>query len=142
MSNVHPYVTENPTCRKKMIGTLTSGILKSAHTLISPISFDKLCSVATSRHSNTLPLPNHLRIVALPSDLERVSIYSIIKFLYHSSTIKLLLLLILIKWLYLSLKALVLRWKSRSALWLLWHANLYKDATRVGTAVKRRRTSQ
>ena len=126
---------------EKMIGTLTSGILKSTHTLISPISFDKLCSVATPRHPNTLPLPNHLRIVALPPDLEMVSIYSIIKFLYHSSTIKLLLLLILIKWLYLSLKALVLRWKSRSALWLLWHANLYKDATRVGTAVKRRRTS-
>jgi uncharacterized metal-binding protein len=56
-------------------------------------------------------------------------------FLRHRSTIKLILLLRLIKWLYLSFKALVLCWKSRSALWLLWHANLCKVATRVGTAV-------
>ena len=126
---------------EKIIGTLTSSILKSLHTLMSLISFNKLSSVATPGHPKPLPLPNHLRIVALAPDLERVSIYSVIKFLYHSSTIKLLLLLILIKWLYLSFKALVLRWKSRSAFWLLWHANLCKVATRVGTAVKRRRTS-
>ena len=126
---------------EKMIGTLTSGILKSLHTLMSPISFNKLSSVATPGHPEPLPLPNHLRTVALAPDLEKVSIYNVIKFLHHSSTIKLLLLLILIKWLYLSLKALVLRWKSRSALRLLLHANLYKVATRVGIAVKRPRTS-
>jgi hypothetical protein len=88
---------------EKIIDTLTLGILKSAHTLISLISFDKLCSMATPKHLNTLPLLNHFCIIALLPDLEMVSIYSIIKFLYYSFIIKLLLLLI-----YLSFKALVL----------------------------------
>ena len=124
-----------------MIGTLTLGILKSAHTLISPISFNKLCSVATPRHPNTLLLLNHLRIVALPPNLERVSIYSIIKFLYHSSTIKLLLLLILIKWLYLSFKALV-RVGNHDQPCGCYGMQIYiRLPPRVGTAVKRPRTS-
>jgi hypothetical protein len=105
--NVHPCVTENPTCRK-MIGTLTSTILKPMYTIISPISFYKLYSVATPGHSEPLLLLYHLRIVVLAPDLQRVSFYSVIKFLYHSSTIKLLLLLIRIKWLYLCFQALVL----------------------------------
>jgi hypothetical protein len=40
---------------KKIIGTLTLSILKSVHTLISPIIFNKLCSVATPGH---LKVPN------------------------------------------------------------------------------------
>lgn len=44
-----------------------------------------------------LLLPNHLRIVALTPDLQKVSFYNRIKFLHHRSTIKFLLLLILIK---------------------------------------------
>jgi hypothetical protein len=66
--------------------------------------------MATPRHFEPLPLPNHVRIIALTPDLQRVSFYSVIKFLYHCSTIKLLLLLILIKWLYLSFKASVPYW--------------------------------
>jgi hypothetical protein len=48
-------VTSIPVCRK-MIGTLTLNILKSVGTLISSINFYKLCSVATSGHSEPLSL--------------------------------------------------------------------------------------
>jgi hypothetical protein len=54
------------------------------HTLISLIIFNKLCSVATPRHPEPLLLENHVRIVALTPDLQRVSFYSIIDFLYYS----------------------------------------------------------
>jgi len=69
---------------KKIIGTLTLSILKSAHTSISPIIFYKLCSVATPEHPEPLLLENHVRIVALTPDLQRVSLYSVIDFLYYS----------------------------------------------------------
>jgi hypothetical protein len=69
---------------KKMMGTLTLSILKSVHTLISPIIFNKLCSVAILGHLAPLLLENHVRIVALTPDLQRVSFYSIIDFLYYS----------------------------------------------------------
>ena len=69
---------------EKLIGTLTSNILKSAHTLISPISFYKLYSVATPGHREPLPLENQVRIIALTPDLQRVSFYSVTEFLYHS----------------------------------------------------------
>ena len=58
-----PYVPE------KIIGTLTSNILKSIHTLISLIFSYKLYSVATLGHPETLPLENHVRIIALTPDL-------------------------------------------------------------------------
>jgi hypothetical protein len=88
---------------EKIIGTLTSSILKSVHTLISPIFSYKLYSVATPGHPKPLPLENHVRIIALTPDLQRVSFYSIIDFLNHSSTIKLIPSLILIKESYLGL---------------------------------------
>jgi hypothetical protein len=72
---------------EKIIGTLTSNILKSVHTLISPIFSYKLYSVATPRHPKLLLLENHVRIIALTPDLQRVSFYSVIGFLYHSSTV-------------------------------------------------------
>jgi len=50
---------------EKMIGTLTSSILKSVHTLISPIFSYKLYSVATPGHPEPLPLEIHVRIIAL-----------------------------------------------------------------------------
>jgi hypothetical protein len=54
---------------EKMIGTLTSSILKSVHTLISPIFSYKLYSVATPGYPKSLLLENHVRIVALTLDL-------------------------------------------------------------------------
>ena len=54
------------------------------HTLISLINFYKLCSVATPRYPKPLLLENRIYIVALTPDLQRVSIYSIIAFLYYS----------------------------------------------------------
>jgi hypothetical protein len=69
-----------------MLGTLTLSFLKFVHTLISPIIFYKLYSVATPEHSKPLLLKNHVRIVAFTPDLQRVSFYSITEFLYHSST--------------------------------------------------------
>jgi hypothetical protein len=88
-----------------MIGTLTLSILKSVHTLISPIFFYKLCSVATPGHLEPLLLKNHVRIVALTPDLHRLSFYSVTDFFYRSSTTELLPSLILIKGFYPSFKA-------------------------------------
>ena len=56
-----------------MIGTLTSSILKSVHTSISPIFSYKLYSVATPGRPEPLPVENHVRIIALTPDLQRVS---------------------------------------------------------------------
>jgi hypothetical protein len=61
------------------------------HTLISPIIFYKLCSVATLGHPKLLLLENYILIVALTPNLQRVSFYSVIEFLHHSSTTKLIL---------------------------------------------------
>jgi hypothetical protein len=88
-----------------MIGTLTSSILKSVHTSVSPIFSYKLYSVATPGYPEPLPLENHVRIIAFTPDLQRVSFYTIIDFLYHSSTTELILSLILIKESYPSSKA-------------------------------------
>ena len=119
---------------EKMIGTLTSSILKSGHILISPLLFYKLYSMATPRHSNPLLLKNHVYIVAIISDLQRVSFYSITDFLYHSSTTELIPSLILIKGSYPSDKPSLLCKKSLSVLWLLWRANSCMIATRICTS--------
>jgi len=67
------------------------------HTSISPIFFYTLCSVATPGHPESLLLENHVHIVALTPDLQRVSFYSVTEFLYYSSTTELILSLILYK---------------------------------------------
>jgi len=108
---------------EKIIGTLTSSILKSVHTSISPIFSYTLYSVATLRHPEPLPLENHVRIIALTPDLQGVSFYNIIDFLHHSSTTELILSLILIKGSYPSSKASLPYRKSSLALWLLWRIN-------------------
>jgi hypothetical protein len=54
------------------------------HTSISPIFSYKLYSVTTSRYPKPLPLENHVRIIALTPDLQRVSFYSVIAFLHHN----------------------------------------------------------
>jgi hypothetical protein len=70
-------------------------------------------------HLKPFLLENHGRIVALTPDLQRVSFYSVIYFLYHSFITKLILSLILIKGSYPSSKASLLYRKSSLALWLL-----------------------
>jgi hypothetical protein len=70
---------------EKIIGTLTSSISKSVHILISPIFSYKLYSVATPGQPEPLLLENHVCIIMLMPDLQRVSFYSVIGFLYHSS---------------------------------------------------------
>jgi hypothetical protein len=85
---------------EKVIGTLTLSNLNSVHTLISPIFSYKLYSVATLGHPEPLLLENHVRIIGLTPDLQRVSFYSAIEFLHHSSTTELLPSLIYIKWSY------------------------------------------
>jgi hypothetical protein len=59
------------------------------HTLISLVFSYKLCSVATPGHPELFLLENHVRIDAFTLDLQRVSFYSVIDFLYCSSTTKL-----------------------------------------------------
>jgi hypothetical protein len=66
-------------------------------TLISPIFSYKLYSVASPGHPKPLLLENHVRIIALTPDLQRVSFYNIIGCLYHSSTTELITSPILIK---------------------------------------------
>jgi hypothetical protein len=78
-----------------MMGTLILSISNSVHKSISPIFLYKSCSVATSEHSEPLPLENYVRIVALAPDLREVPLYGAIEFLHYSSTIELLSLLIL-----------------------------------------------
>jgi hypothetical protein len=89
---------------EKIIGTLTLSILKSVHTLISPIFSYNLYSVATPGHPKPFLLENYGRIVALTPDLQRISFYSVIDFLYHSSTTEFILSLILIKGSYRALR--------------------------------------
>jgi hypothetical protein len=104
------------------------------HTSISFIIFYKLYSVASPGHPEPLLLENHIHIVAFTPDLQRVSFYSIIEFLYHSFTTELILSLILIKGSYLSSKASLLCRKSLLVLWLLWRVNSGKVATRISTS--------
>jgi hypothetical protein len=90
--------------------------------------------VTTLEHSESFPLENYVRIVALAPKLQKVSVYGTTEIVHHSSTIELLSLLILRKGLYPSFKAYYQAWKSSLAVWLPWHANLCKVATLVGTS--------
>lgn len=119
---------------EKIIGTLTSRILKSVHTLIYPIISCKLCSGAISEHPEPFSLRYYVRIVALMPDLQRVSLPIITNPLYYSSTTKRILSIRVVKESYLSSKASPLYGKSTTALWRLWHADLYKIATRDSTS--------
>ena len=67
------------------------------HILISLIFSYKLCFVATPRHPKPLLLENHIYIVTLTPDLQRVSFYSITDFLYYNSITELISFLILYK---------------------------------------------
>jgi hypothetical protein len=90
--------------------------------------------MATPRHPEPLALKNYVRIIALTPNLQSVSFYSVINFLYHSSTTELIPSPILIKEPYPSSKALLRSRESSLALWLLWRVNLGKVATRINTS--------
>jgi hypothetical protein len=101
-----PYVPE------KIISILILRILKSVHISISPIFSCKLYPVAISEHPEPFLLENHVRIIALTPDIQKVSFYSIINLFYYSSTTKRLLSLIVVKESYPSSKASPLYRKS------------------------------
>ncbi len=97
----------------------TSHSLELSLVLISLIFSYKLYSVATPKHPAPLLLENHVRIVALRPDLQRVSFYSVTDFLNHSSTTELIPSRMLIKGSYPTSEASLPCRKSISALWLL-----------------------
>jgi hypothetical protein len=66
------------------------------HTLVSAIILYKSCAVATPKHLNPFLPKNYVRIVAFAPNLQRAFFYSRTVFLPYSTTVKLLLLLILI----------------------------------------------
>jgi hypothetical protein len=104
------------------------------HPLIPLITFYKLYSIATPRHPKPFLLENCIYIIALTPNLQRVSIYNIIVFLYYSSTTKLRLSLILLKESYLKSKTLTLCKKSLLAIWCYCGQNLSKVAMRISTS--------
>ena len=80
---------------EKIIGTLTSRILKSVHTSISLIIFCNLCSVAIPERPEPFSLGSHVRIVALMPDVLMVSFCSITSYFSYRSITELLTSLIL-----------------------------------------------
>jgi hypothetical protein len=82
---------------ENLTGTLISSINKSMHTAISLIIFCKLYSVATPGYLKCRRLKNSCSRRRLTPDLQRVSFYSVIEFLHHSSTTELIPFLILCK---------------------------------------------
>ena len=94
--------------------------------------------MATPGHTKLLSLENHVRIITFTPDLQRVSFYSIIGFLYHSSTTELITSPILIKEL-LELSGITTMQGSSSALVAAVacrfmhdrHADLYLGSKRV-----------
>jgi hypothetical protein len=82
---------------KKTIGTLTSNMSNSPHISMSPKFLYKSCSIATSKSFKPFQQGNYRRIVAFAPSLWNVSVHRKIEFLYYSSTIGLLSLLIQVK---------------------------------------------
>ena len=58
------------------MGTSALSISKSVHASVSLILLHKSCSMVTTEHSEPLLLENHIGVVALQPDLQRVSIHS------------------------------------------------------------------
>jgi hypothetical protein len=94
-------------------------ILKSVHTSKYSILLSEPYTIATPKHFGLFLPGNSVRAVALTLDLRAASFYNTREFFYYKSTIKLLLLLILIKGSYPIFKPFLPSWKPSSALWLL-----------------------
>lgn len=80
--------------------------------------------VATPEHFESLALGNYVRVVALASDLWKVSFHRATVLLHYNPTIKLFSLLVFVKGLYPSLKPHCYARRSSVVLWLLWYADL------------------
>jgi hypothetical protein len=85
---------------RQILGTLNLSILNSIRTSIIFIFLHKLYFAAIPEHSESFALKSYVNVVAHALDLQRVSINNETEFLYYSSTIKLFLSLMLIKWSY------------------------------------------
>ncbi len=97
-------------------------------------SLYELYSVAIPEHFESFALKNYIDFVAPTFDLQRVSIYNKTEFLYYSSTIKLFLFLILIKWSYLSFMTLLLYQGVILNLVAVVARKSMQDITRIGTS--------
>jgi hypothetical protein len=89
--------------------------------------------VATPEYRDPSQLENYLRIVAFPLDLFRISFYSVIEFLHHSTTTNLILLLELTRGQYLTLRVLQPCW---GVIISLVAGVVREAATQIGTAKK------
>lgn len=126
-----------PCVPEKLIGTLTSSILKSVHTIASPIILYKLHCITTPYCSKCFRFKNYVHTVIFTLDLQRVSFCSVIDFLYHSLTNTLLLPLIPIEGFIRALRPLINMREIVNILMALWRANLCRIATRFGTSDRR-----
>ena len=122
---------------EKLIGTLTSSILKSVHTIASPIIFYKFYCITTPDCPRCFRFKNYVHIVIFTLELQRVSFCSVIDFLYHSLINTLLLPLIPIEGFIRALRPLINMWEIVNILMALWRANLRRIATRFGTSGRR-----
>ena len=122
---------------EKLIGTLTSSILKSVHTIASPIIFYKLYYITTPDCPKCFRFKNYVYIIIFTLNLQRVSFCSVIDFLYHSLTNTLLLPLIPIEGFIRALRPLINMREIVNILMALWRANLCRIATRFGTSDRR-----
>jgi hypothetical protein len=75
------------------MSTLTRSISTSIHFLKILHVFHNLCLIANSGHFGTLLLEIYIRLVVLTPDFQKVLVYSVIEFLYYSSTTEILVLL-------------------------------------------------
>lgn len=122
---------------EKLIGTLTSSILKSVHTLVSPIFTYNLYCITTPYYPKYFRFKNYVYTIIFTLDLYRVSFYSVIDFLYYSLTNILLLPLIPIEGFIRALRPLISMREIVNILMALWRANLCRIATRFGTSDRR-----
>jgi hypothetical protein len=90
--------------------------------------------VATPGYPKPLPLENHVRIVALAPDLQRVSFYSVTNFLHHNSTTELIPSLILYKGVLSEALGLTIMQAIIISLVAAVRGNLGKVATRISTS--------
>jgi hypothetical protein len=92
---------------ENILGTSTSSNYNSICTLSFAIFLYKLYTVANFKHLGYLTLLNYVCTVAFRLDLQRASFYSVLDFLSYSTTAIPLLLQILVKVSYSSLRTLL-----------------------------------
>ncbi len=86
------------------------------------------------KHIKPFPREIYVYVVALTPDLRVASFHDARELFYYSSTIKLLLLLVLLKGSYSTFKPFLPSCNPSLAMWLLWTANLYQVVRRDSTS--------